>query len=189
MSPSNLGLGSDDTGRMGRTRIKLEASLRASWRGIPRAPYCIDTTTSKEYEMTHQNKNHTLSFRLAEDDYQKLVERCRKAELSQSSYLRYLIRIPLVTDSEHGEDVRCIVLDRKSMAKFSKELTRWGYHYNQAVRAMNTINYFITNGKADSQILNGKAETIEVELAAVNDNAQKLVYELANLQSRLVVKE
>ena len=32
--------------------------------------------------MTDTNKTHTLSFRLAEDDYQKLVERCREAELS-----------------------------------------------------------------------------------------------------------
>lgn len=139
--------------------------------------------------MIQQNKTHTLSFRLAEDDYQKLVERCRRAELSQSSYLRYLIRIPIVTDTDHGEDVRCIVLDRKSMAKLSKELTRWGYHYNQAVRAMNTINYFVSNGKADSKILDGKAESIEVELAAVNENASRLVYELANLQTSLVVKE
>lgn len=139
--------------------------------------------------MAHQNKTHTLSFRLAEDDYKTLVERCRKAELSQSKYLRYLIRIPIVTEVDHGEDVRCIVLDRKSMAKFSKELTRWGYHYNQAVRAMNTINYFVSNGKADSKILDGKAESIEVELAAVNENASRLVYELANLQTSLVVKE
>lgn len=139
--------------------------------------------------MRQQNKTHMLSFRLAEDDYQKLVERCRKAELSQSNYLRYLIRIPIVIDAEHGEDVRCIVLDRKSMAKLSKELTRWGYHYNQAVRAMNTINYFVANGKADSRILDGKAESIEVELAAVNENASRLIYELANLQTSLVVKE
>lgn len=138
--------------------------------------------------MATNNKTHTLSFRLAEDDYQKLAERCRKAELSQSSYLRYLIRIPIVGDVEHGEDVRCIVLDRKSLGKMAKELTRWGYHYNQAVRAMNTINYYVAHGKADSAILDGKAESIEVELQSVNSNAERIVYELASLQSSLVVK-
>ena len=63
--------------------------------------------------MTDTNKTHTLSFRLAEDDYQKLVERCREAELSKSKYLRYLIRIPVVTEGEHAEDVPCLVLDHK----------------------------------------------------------------------------
>lgn len=31
--------------------------------------------------MNPMNKTRTLSFRLAEDDYQKLVERCRVSEL------------------------------------------------------------------------------------------------------------
>ncbi len=139
--------------------------------------------------MTDTNKTHTLSFRLAEDDYRELAERCRKAELSQSKYLRYLIRIPIVTDQNHGEDVQCIVLDRKSLRKMSRELTRWGYHYNQAVHAMNSINYYVTHGKASSDILDGKAESIEMALIDVNDNAQRIVYELAQLQSKQLVEE
>ncbi|WP_288220354.1 plasmid mobilization protein [uncultured Adlercreutzia sp.] len=139
--------------------------------------------------MTDTNKTHTLSFRLAEDDYQKLAERCRKAELSQSKYLRYLIRIPIVTNQEHGEDVQCIVLDQKSLRKMSRELTRWGYHYNQAVHAMNSINYYVAHGKASSNILDGKAESIEMALVDVNDNAQRIVYELAQLQSKQLVEE
>ena len=138
--------------------------------------------------MTDTNKTHTLSFRLAEDDYQKLVERCREAELSKSKYLRYLIRIPVVTEGEHAEDVPCLVLDRKSLARISKELTRWGYHYNQAVHAMNSINYYITHGKSDSRLLDEKAECIEVELATVNRNAERIVYEIAKLQDKMIVE-
>ena len=139
--------------------------------------------------MTDTNKTHTLSSRLAEDDYQELAERCRKAELSQSKHLRYLIRIPIVTDQEHGEDLQCIVLDRKSLRKMSRELTRWGYRYNQAVHAMNSINYYVAHGKASSDILDGKAESIEAALVDVNDNAQRIVYELAQLQSKHLVEE
>lgn len=138
--------------------------------------------------MADTNKTHTLSFRLAEDDYQKLVERCREADLTQSKYLRYLIRIPVVTDGDHAEDVPCLVLDRKSLARISKELTRWGYHYNQAVHAMNSINYYITHGKSDSRLLDEKAECIEVELATVNRNAERIVYEIAKLQDKMIVE-
>ena len=53
--------------------------------------------------MNPMNKTRTLSFRLAEDDYQKLVERCRVSELSQSKYLRYLIRIPMLAEAAKGE--------------------------------------------------------------------------------------
>lgn len=138
--------------------------------------------------MADTNKTHTLSFRLAEDDYQKLVERCREADLTQSKYLRYLIRIPVVTDGDHAEDVPCLVLDRKSLARISKELTRWGYHYNQAVHAMNSINYYIVHGKATTELIAPKAETIEAELAAVNENAERIVYELARIQCSTIME-
>lgn len=139
--------------------------------------------------MATNNKTRTLSFRLAEDDYQKLAERCREADLSQSKYLRYLIRIPIIAEGGRAEVVPCLVLDRKSLRRISKELTRWGYHYNQAVHAMNSINYYIAHGKASSDILDGKAESIECALMDVNDNAQRIVYEIAELQAKRLVED
>lgn len=139
--------------------------------------------------MADTNKTHTLSFRLAEDDYQRLAERCRKAELTQSKYLRYLIRTPLVVTEDLKEDVPCVVMDRVALRKISRELTKWGYHYNQAVHAMNSINYYYAHGKADSDILDGKAESIEIELAAVNQNAERIVYAIAELQAKHLIEE
>lgn len=139
--------------------------------------------------MADTNKTHTLSFRLAEEDYQRLAERCRKAELTQSKYLRYLIRTPLVVTEDLKEDVYCVVMDKRALRMISRELTRWGYHYNQAVHAMNSINYYVAHGKVDSRILDGKAESIEVELAAVNENAQRLVYAIAELQAKHLIEE
>ena len=139
--------------------------------------------------MSKTNKVRTLSFRLAEDDYQKLVKRCCKAELSKSMYLRYLIRIPIVCDEVTEESAPCIVLDKKSIRDISRELTRWGYHYNQAVHALNSINYYITNGKVKEDLLDGKAESIELALIDVNENAQRIVCELASLQDNMVVED
>lgn len=138
--------------------------------------------------MSKTNKVRTLSFRLAEYDYQKLVERCRKAELSKSMYLRYLIRIPIVCDEATEESAPCVVLDKRSIRDISRELTRWGYHYNQAVHAMNSINYYIAHGKSNSRLLDEKAECIEVELATVNRNAERIVYEIAKLQDKMIVE-
>lgn len=139
--------------------------------------------------MAETNKTHTLSFRLAEDDYQTLARRCREADLTQSKYLRYLIRTPLVLGDDHGEDVRCVILDNVSLRKISRELTRWGYHYNQAVHAMNSINYYLVHGKAKEDLLDGKAEIIEIALMDVNENAQRIAYAVGELQSAHLLKE
>lgn len=139
--------------------------------------------------MADTNKTHTLSFRLAEDDYQTLAKRCREAELTQSKYLRYLIRTPLVLGEDHQEDIKCVVLDKSALRKISRELTRWGYHYNQAVHALNSINYYMVNGKVKQDLLEGKAESIEVALLDVNESAQRIVYEIANLQAKHLIEE
>lgn len=139
--------------------------------------------------MTKQNKTRTLSFRIAEDDYQRLAKLCKENELSQSKYLRYLISIPIVCDEGKAEEVSCVVLDQKTFRKISKELTRWGYHYNQAVHAMNAINYYYINSNGKTDLLDSKAESIEVELAAVNENAERIIYEIAQLQTKLLVEE
>ena len=138
--------------------------------------------------MSTGNKTHTLSFRLAEDDFIRLSKRCASAELSKSKYLRYLIRIPVLAEKAHGGEIVCVVLDRKSLRRISRELTKWGYHYNQAVHAMNSINYHIAHGKTDQDFFDGKAETIARELTSVNKNAERIMCELASLSSSLVIE-
>ncbi len=53
---------------------------------------------------------------------------------------------------------------------------------------MNSINYYIAHGKNDSRLLDAKAECIEVELAAVNRYAERIVYEIAKLQDKMIVE-
>ena len=135
-----------------------------------------------------KGKERRVTFRMEGGDYDALCERCERAGLSKSEYLRYLVRIPLSTEANAGDEHR-ILVDRRALWAMSRELTKWGYHYNQAVHAMNSINYYITHGKASSELLDGKAESIECALIDVNDNAQRIVYEIAALQAKQLVEE
>lgn len=138
--------------------------------------------------MNPMNKTRTLSFRLAEDDYQKLVERCRVSELSQSKYLRYLIRIPMLAEAAKGEVPDGVVIDRKTMRQMSRELTRWGYHYNQAVHAMNLINFHARHGHVDRDLVADSIPTIERELADVNAAAREMTAELGRIGADSLVE-
>lgn len=142
----------------------------------------------KEEADAAKGKERRVTFRMEGSDYDALCERCERAGLSKSEYLRYLVRIPLSTDANAGDEHR-ILVDRRALWSMSRELTKWGYHYNQAVHAMNSINYYVAHGKATSDILDGKAESIECALIDVNDNAQRIVYEVAELQSKQLVQE
>ena len=134
-----------------------------------------------------KGRERRVTFRMEGGDYDALCERCECAGLSKSEYLRYLVRIPLSTEANAGDEHR-ILVDRRALWAMSRELTKWGYHYNQAVHAMNSINYYIAHGKSDSRLLDEKAECIEVELATVNRNAERIVYEIAKLQDKMIVE-
>ena len=64
----------------------------------------------------------------------------------------------------------------------------WGYHYNQAVHALNTVKYFIERGKAGSDVLEGKGPLIEEELGKVRENAARLEAELARIGSEMLAR-
>lgn len=137
-----------------------------------------------------KNKEHRITFRMADADYENLVRRCNDAEMSKSEYMRYLVHIPILAqEQEEGCAGRYVVVDKRAMHKMSRELTKWGYHYNQAVHALNSINYYLVHGSAKGTLIDQKAETVEVELRTVNENAERIVYELAQLQAAQFIEE
>lgn len=74
------------------------------------------------------------------------------------------------------------VIDNRTMAKMLSELIRWGRHYNQAVRALNTIALFIRRGsppeyRAFSEMLSDAEE----KLAEVERGRQVIEYVLTDI--------
>lgn len=83
-----------------------------------------------------------VSCRMTSGDLDRLTASAQRAGMARSEYLRTLIRIPA---SASGKGA-VYVIDSRTMAKMLSELIRWGRHYNQAVRALNTIALFIRRG-------------------------------------------
>ena len=119
-----------------------------------------------------KSKERRVTFRMEGGDYDALCERCERAGLSKSEYLRYLGCIPLSTEANAGDEHR-ILVDRRALWAMSRELTKWGYHYNQAVHAMNLINFHARHGRVDRDLVAESVPTIERELADVNTAARE----------------
>ena len=115
-----------------------------------------------------KGKERRVTFRMEGGDYDALCERCERAGLSKSEYLRYLVRIPLSTEANAGDEHR-ILVDRRALWAMSRELTKWGYHYNQAVHAMNLINFHARHGRVDRDLVdvNAAAREMAAELGRI----------------------
>lgn len=132
-------------------------------------------------------KGRRVTFRMDEADYAELCARCERAGLSKSEYMRLLVRIPVSTEANAGEEHR-ILFDRKALWALSRELRKWGYHYNQAVHALNTVKFFVERGRERSDVLEGKGPLIEEELSQVNENAARLTGELARISAEMLAR-
>lgn len=71
-----------------------------------------------------KGKEHRVTFRMEGGDYDALCERCERAGLSKSEYLRYLVRIPLSTEANAGDEHR-ILVDRRACGR-CRESSRSG---------------------------------------------------------------
>lgn len=114
------------------------------------------------------------SLRLCESDYQLLQQTCRESNLDRSTLLRQLIRLRVVMADEgfwgyaegftDSQD-RVIMVDRMAIMQASREMVRWGNHYNQAVHALNTIALHFTRGRnLNEQWLTEQIQEIRLQL-------------------------
>ncbi len=97
-----------------------------------------------------KEKQNLISCRLSDDDFTTLCDHARELELSKSDYLRFLIRIPVTPDGII-QGINCISLDVDTVGHIYSELVRWGRHYNQAVKALNTIARQLRVGRIDGE--------------------------------------
>ena len=89
-----------------------------------------------------------VCFRLDETDIEILDAACEDLHKTRTEYFRYLLRFPLAAKGVKPP-CECIVLDTTTFEAMRKELVRWGYHYNQAVRSLNAIALYIRKGSLD----------------------------------------
>ena len=111
----------------------------------------------------------TVSCRMTEEDRQLLDQRAESLELANSEAIRALLRLPIADPDD------LVVIDAKTMGRINRELIRWGRHYNQAVRALNTIAMFARNkGGIDPQVAKEQLTKAASELELVQGSVEEI---------------
>ncbi len=132
------------------------------------------------------NTTKLISCRLSESDFDALRSHAESLQLNQSDYLRHLIRIP-VCDTGLATGDRLISLDTKTFGRIYSELVRWGRHYNQAVKAMNTIALHLRRGKLDPEMFETQIERANAKLSETESGRAALLKELERLETMTLI--
>lgn len=132
------------------------------------------------------NKSHLICCRLSDEDLAALNEHARDLELSNSDYLRFLIRIPVTPEGIAIEN-NCISLDVDTVGRIYGELVRWGRHYNQAVKALNTIARQVRNGRIDDKTVTELLEKANVRLEQTDTGRKEVLDQMYRIEALTLI--
>ena len=124
-----------------------------------------------------ENYPHRLFVRMSADGFAEAKALAASLDLSLSELVRLLLRS---ARPGSGPD-SIIVVDRNTAARLHQEMRRWGYHYNQAVHALNSIAYYLRLGEADADDALEELEKVSRKLEALNRSVVALRSEAADV--------
>ncbi len=133
---------------------------------------------------THKYGN-VLTARVSDADFRAVCETCDEEEISRSEYLRYVVR--MVADDARNAERGGVLLDGRSMRKISRELVKWGHHYNQGMHALNSIKFALDHGRVDANWISAKLDECTLLLAQVNEGRSEIASGIASLEERAIV--
>jgi hypothetical protein len=114
------------------------------------------------------DKTSYIHVRVTPQERERLDAVARRSHMTVSRVTRALIQLPVTTVPADGDLKTVVVLDSDSVPRIAREMRRWGYHYNQACHALNSLAYYMVRGRIDYGDCVERLEVIEEKVADMN---------------------
>lgn len=112
-----------------------------------------------------------IHVRMSEEEISRAKGLAASLGMTLSDLIRLLVQLP--AESVAG-GASLIVIDRVTAVKLSREMRRWGHHYNQAVHALNAIAYYLRANDMDSSDVIEELDRVSEKLAAMQPGVEAL---------------
>lgn len=124
-----------------------------------------------------------LHVRMSEAEIASAKRLARELGMTVSDLLRVLLQLPAEAVRGGGS---LVVVDRTTAARISREMTRWGHHYNQAVHALNAIAYYLRSNDMDAPEVMEELARAERTLAGMQPGIESLRKEVSALSGSVI---
>lgn len=131
--------------------------------------------------MEHHPKQ--IHVRMSEEEIVRAKRLASSLNMTLSDLVRVLLQLPADSVDESGA---LVVIDRATAVKLSREMRRWGHHYNQAVHALNAIAYYLRANDMDAEDVLEELDRTSDKLAAMQPGIQALRREAQAISGRAI---
>ena len=129
-------------------------------------------------------RNVGMFFRVNEDERDRFRAWSEKLGMSQSDLFHALIQLDDLPKT--SEPIRCVVLDNTTTKNLAGELKRWGYHFNQANHALNSIVYLLRLEEDEDWAMR-QVDGVRFKLESLQKGVDDIRYGLADISDKPVL--
>ena len=120
-----------------------------------------------------------LHVRMSEEELDRARRLSDALDMTVSDLIRAFIQMtPEDVPTAPGS---LIVVDRLTAFKMQREMRCWGYHYNQAVHALNAIAYYLRRDETDAGEVLEELEKVGRKLDAMDEGVTQLRTSVAEI--------
>ena len=130
-------------------------------------------------------RNVGMFFRVNEDERDRFRAWSEKLGMSQSDLFHALIQLDDLPKT--SEPIRCVVLDNTTTKNLAGELKRWGYHFNQANHALNSIVYLLRLEEEDESWAMRQIDGVRFKLESLQKGVDDIRYALVDISDKPVL--
>ncbi len=124
-----------------------------------------------------------MHVRMSEGEAKRAKALAEGLGMTLSDLIRTLLQLPASSIKEGGS---LVVIDRTTAVKLSREMRRWGHHYNQAVHALNAIAYYLRANDMDAEDVLEELDRASGKLAAMQPGIEALRREAESISRRAI---
>ena len=124
-----------------------------------------------------------LHVRMSDREMESAKGLARELGMTVSDLVRILLQLPA---EEVRGGSRLVVVDRTTAARLSREMTRWGHHYNQAVHTLNAIAYYLRANDMEAAEVVEELSRAERKLAEMQPGVESLRRAVAELSGSVL---
>lgn len=121
-----------------------------------------------------KDKTSYIHVRVTPQERERIDAVAKRSHMTVSRVTRALIQLPVTTVSADGDLKTVVVLDSDSVPKIAREMRCWGYHYNQACHALNSLAYYMVRGRVDYADCVERLDVIEEKVGDMNCGVEGL---------------
>ena len=119
-------------------------------------------------------ERYTRSFLVRISDAELIHARqiASALDMSLSGLVRLLLDSASLGTVDNADAI--VVIDRPTAIGLRMEMRRWGYHYNQAVHALNAIAYYLRLNEMDEYEVLEELDKVSCKIESMNDGVSLL---------------